>query len=92
MLTENKATPPEIPVSARIFHPIHVFINDLTRFVAVELEETSTAFDVLETVKARGELHEETRVGEEVGGEWMLWELANESGVGKSIPEHFTHS
>ena len=80
---ENKTLPPEIPVSARIFHSIRVFINDLTRFVAMELEEKTISSDVIETVRARGELREQSRGGEEVRGEWMLWELANEPDVGK---------
>ena len=57
-----------------------VFIGDKQRFVTVEIGPSTRAKDVLEMVENQGEL-----VGEEnQPGGYMLWELANDFGMGES--------
>lgn len=55
-----------------------VFIGDLQSYNVVEIDDLTTAGDLIEMLQGRGSLKE--WIGK---GEWMIWEMVHDLGVGK---------
>jgi hypothetical protein len=60
-----------------------VFVGDMQRFNTVEIGPQTRARDIINLVEAQGELRGEAAA--EPGG-WMLWEIAQDFGMGKLNP------
>lgn len=73
----EKSLPTE-PVPIRTLHPMRVFISDTNRFVNIEIEETTTAGDIVDIIRSREEFRAILSVEEKINGFWMLWEQAND--------------
>lgn len=56
-----------------------VFIGDMQRFSVVDLGPRTNAREVLQAIESRGDLSPE----EIEGGDWMLFEIANDFGMGE---------
>jgi hypothetical protein len=56
-----------------------VFVGDMQRFNTVEIRPQTRACDILDAVARQGELRDEA--SGEAGG-WMLWEIAQDFGMG----------
>jgi len=54
-----------------------VFIGDLQSYNVVEIDDLTTAGDLIEMLQGRGSLKE--WIGK---GEWMIWEMVHDLGVG----------
>jgi len=59
-----------------------IFIGDMQRFNTVEIGPRTSAGTVIKLVEAQGELN--CPAAGEPGG-WMLWEVSNDFGMGKSL-------
>ena len=65
-----------------------VFIGDMQRFNTVEIGSQTRARDVLDLVEAQGELRGEAAA---LPGGWMLWEIAQDFGMGMPIWSQLSH-
>lgn len=54
-----------------------MFIGDLQSYNVVEIDDLTTAGDLIEMLQGRGSLKE--WIGK---GEWMIWEMVHDLGVG----------
>ena len=81
-INEERRSPnvPSVPLpSAGQVVQQRVFVGDLQRFNMVEISASTTAGDVIEMIEAQGGLKGLTGVGE-----WMVWEVVQDFGMGES--------
>jgi hypothetical protein len=57
-----------------------IFIGDMQRYNVVEIEDTTSAGDVVEVLESRGSL--KGLIG---SGEWMVWEVVSDFGLGEFL-------
>lgn len=70
----SAAAPPKQVTQQRIF------IGDMQRYNVVEIDDATSAGEVVEMVEAQGSLK-----GWIGSGDWMVWELAHDFGMGMSV-------
>lgn len=77
---QSLAQGPPSPVRTGFASQMRIFIGDLQRFNMVEVGPTTNAKDVLEIIRNQGDLRDDERKS----GGWMVWELCQDFGMGKS--------
>lgn len=80
-LVQSRAPP--LPITKVSVTQQRIFIGDMQRFNMVEITDNSTAGDVLSLVASQGSL-------DHTAG-WMLFELANDFGMGEQISTSYGH-
>jgi hypothetical protein len=67
-----------MPEVKHVTQQLRVFIGDMQRYNIVEIDDTTPAGDVVQMIEAQGSLK-----GVIGSGEWMVWEIAHDFGMGE---------
>ncbi|KAF9452933.1 hypothetical protein P691DRAFT_755968 [Macrolepiota fuliginosa MF-IS2] len=71
---------PELPAPPRQMTQQRVFIGDMQRYNVVEVDDTTSAGDVIEMLESQGSLKGWVGIGE-----WMVWEVAHDFGMERPV-------
>lgn len=80
---EHRPPMPPLSTLAEVRHvtqQLRIFIGDMQRYNLVEIDDTTSAGDVVQMIEAQGSLK-----GVIGSGEWMVWEVAHDCGMGECL-------